>query len=272
MANKRLLIIEDDYDVAEMLLLYFNANEYDTFHADTGHLGIEMARTKSPNLILLDIMLPDAEGYEVCRQIRETALTRYIPVIFLTQLDERANKVKGLALGADDYIAKPFDVDELRLRVQRSIRRATLESLHEPRTGLPTGKLVDDEIALFRFSGEPYHEIRLALAGFQAYNDVYGFMAANEAFSYASRAVQEIVVQQGTPHDFVGVKEDNFVLLTRLKDPRPLEDAIKNKFADGIKAFYTFTDVDRGGLILNPGTMLEETAPLMTFHSFSAAV
>ena len=137
MANLRMLVIEDDYDVAEMLLMYFSSHHYDVFHADSGLAGIQMARAKYPQIILLDVMMPDIDGYETCQQLRQASLTKYIPIIFLTQRDERANKVKGLELGADDYITKPFDLDELRLRVQGAIRRATRESLHESRTGLP---------------------------------------------------------------------------------------------------------------------------------------
>ncbi|HEX2621674.1 MAG TPA: response regulator transcription factor, partial [Phototrophicaceae bacterium] len=141
MNNSRLLLIEDDHDVAEMLIMYFTSHNYDVLHADGGLAGIEIARTKFPALILLDVMLPYMDGYDVCRQLRQTSMTKYIPILFLTQRDERAAKVKGLELGADDYITKPFDIDELRLRVQGSIRRATRENLHEARTGLPTGPL-----------------------------------------------------------------------------------------------------------------------------------
>ena len=141
MSRKRLLVIEDDPDVAEMLLLYFGAYQYEIIHADSGRAGIEMARARFPHLILLDGMLPDMDGFQVCEAIRQTSFTRYIPILFLTQRDARANKVKGLALGADDYITKPFDIDELRLRIQAAINRATRESLHETRSGLPMGRL-----------------------------------------------------------------------------------------------------------------------------------
>ena len=125
MKNNRLLLIEDDHDVAEMLIMYFSSHKYEVLHADTGVEGIEIARSKFPALILLDVMLPFMDGYDVCIRLRQTPMTKFIPILFLTQRDERAAKVKGLELGADDYITKPFDVDELRLRVQGSIRRAT---------------------------------------------------------------------------------------------------------------------------------------------------
>ena len=259
----RLLVVEDDHDVAEMLLYYFSANQYEIVRAETGRKGIELARTAFPQLILLDVMLPDMDGYEVCQRIRQTSFTRYIPIIFLTQRDERANKVKGLALGADDYITKPFDVDELRLRVQSAIHRATRESLHEARSGLPTGRLVDEEIERREQMGIPYAMLVFTLGNFKPFGDVYGFVAANDVFGYAARSIQQAISQIGTPDDFVGVSGDRFVALTHVDDPHALVEATCAAFAEGVKAFYTFQDVEQGGLRLDTGGGVQELVPLM---------
>jgi DNA-binding response OmpR family regulator len=154
MNKMRVLAIEDDVDVAELLVMFFQGQGYEVFHADSGVGGISLARAKLPNVILLDIMLPDMEGFDVCRELRSANLTRYIPTIFLTQRNSRADKVSGLELGADDYITKPFDIEELRVRVQKSIHRATRDHLHEEITGLPTGPLVDDQHSQFMFASQ----------------------------------------------------------------------------------------------------------------------
>ncbi|MCJ7532431.1 MAG: response regulator [Anaerolineales bacterium] len=99
-----------------------------------------------PNLIILDILLPDKDGYEVCRTMRVSSCTSHIPVIFLTQKDERSDKIQDLELGADDYITKPFDIDELKLRVQNAIARAERESPTDPHSGLPSGKLIEEQL------------------------------------------------------------------------------------------------------------------------------
>jgi DNA-binding response OmpR family regulator len=272
MANHRLLLIEDDYDVAEMLLMYFASHHYEVFHADSGEAGVDMARSKFPNVILLDVMLPDMDGYDVCRKLRQMSLTKYIPTIFLTQRDERASKVKGLELGADDYIVKPFDIDELRLRVQGSIRRATRESLHEARTGLPTGPLVNEELARRQNETAPWTALYLSVESFKAYSEVYGFMAANEVIGYAARSIQEVVSRQGTPNDFVGIEEDRFIILTHSTTPVELTAAIQQKFKEGVKLFYTFKDIEQGGITLHPGTEQEQFVPLMSLSSLEAPV
>src|SRR6185503_1536552 len=102
--------------------------------------ALALTRKSIPHLIVLDIMLPDMDGYAVCRELRTTTRTSHIPIIFLTQKDERADRIAGLELGADDYITKPFDIEELKLRVQNAINRAERESLTDPRSGLPSGR------------------------------------------------------------------------------------------------------------------------------------
>ena len=102
-----------------------------------------MCRRSLPNVIVLDIQLPDIDGYQVCRQLRGNLRTSHIPILFLTQRDERSDKIAGLQLGADDYITKPFDIEELKLRIQNAIGRAQWENLTSPTTGLPSGKIIE---------------------------------------------------------------------------------------------------------------------------------
>ena len=262
MVTHRLLLIEDDFDVAEMLLLYFQSIDYEVLHADTGKEGIEIARTKFPHLILLDVMLPDMNGYDICFKLRQMALTKYIPTLFLTQKDERASRVKGLELGADDYITKPFDIDELRLRVEGAIRRATRENLHEGRTGLPTGSLVDEE----RQKRNSPSELRFTLHGFTAYMDVYSFMAANDVLYHAGKVIRNVLSEKGRDNDFVGIDADEFVVLTSLEGDalNDLEHTITTRFNEHVSAFYSFADADRGGILLDEGEDNERFVPMMS--------
>ena len=259
MKNNRLLLIEDDHDVAEMLIMYFSSHKYEVLHADTGVEGIEIARSKFPALILLDVMLPFMDGYDVCIRLRQTPMTKFIPILFLTQRDERAAKVKGLELGADDYITKPFDVDELRLRVQGSIRRATRENLNESRTGLPTGSLVEEEIA----QNDGGQVLIFFIQGFNPFGDVYGFVAANEVIAYAGNVIQQAVAEQGLMKDFVGIINDDFIVITHQEDIKGLAQAICERFNREVRAFYSFVDADRGGVLMHPGTPEDSVAPLM---------
>lgn len=262
MADHRLLLIEDDFDVAEMLLMYFQSINYEVMHADNGKAGIELARTSFPNLILLDVMLPDMDGYEICYKLRTMSLTKYIPTLFLTQKDERASKVKGLELGADDYITKPFDVDELRLRVVNAIKRATRENLHETRTGLPTGPLIEEERK--QRNKKAFSELEFTLHGFSAYADVYGFIAANEALYHAGKTIRDVLSEMGRNDDFAGIQGDSFIVFTGLSDTQELEDKITERYNELVSTFYSYADSARGGIIHHINENEDEFVPMMS--------
>lgn len=123
MSKARLMIVEDDPDISNMLRIYFNGQGYDVDLAQRGSEALEKTRQVMPHLIVLDIMLPDIDGYEVCRTLRTNTRTSHIPVIFLTQKDERSDKLQGLELGADDYITKPFSPRVLIARIRAVLRR-----------------------------------------------------------------------------------------------------------------------------------------------------
>jgi len=123
MGKPRLLVVEDDADIANMLKIYFSGLDYIVDTAPRGSVALEKTRQVLPHLIILDIMLPDIDGYEVCRTLRTNTRTSHIPVIFLTQKDERSDKLQGLELGADDYITKPFDSEILILKIKAILNR-----------------------------------------------------------------------------------------------------------------------------------------------------
>ena len=156
-----------------------------------------------PHLLVLDIMLPDIDGYEVCRRLRSSTRTSHIPVIFLTQKDERSDKLQGLELGADDYITKPFDIEELKLRVQGAIRRSERESLTDPRSGLPAGRLIEEQLRrIIRETNWALLDVRLN--NFDSFKDVYGFVAGDDVLRFASMMIGEVVDELGTTSDFIG--------------------------------------------------------------------
>lgn len=121
--QKKILIIEDDRDISNLLKHYLEKENYQTFWSVTGTSGISMALSQNPNLIILDLMLPEMDGLEVCRQLRRNPQTASVPIIMLTAKAEESDKVVGLELGADDYITKPFSPRELIARIKALLRR-----------------------------------------------------------------------------------------------------------------------------------------------------
>ena len=133
--GKSILIVEDEQNIVDILSFNLSREGYDTLEAYDGPTGLQLALEQDPDLILLDLMLPGMDGFEVCRQVRESGSST--PIIMLTAREEETDKVLGLELGADDYITKPFSMRELLARVKANIRRTAMqESAPHPSTGL----------------------------------------------------------------------------------------------------------------------------------------
>ena len=124
---RKVLIVEDDSNIAELLHLYLEKEGFETAVAGDGGKGVELFRSFHPDLVLLDLMLPGMDGFEVCRPVRESGSST--PIIMLTAREEETDKVLGLELGADDYITKPFSMRELLARVKALLRRSSLEKI-----------------------------------------------------------------------------------------------------------------------------------------------
>ena len=124
MANK-ILVVDDDLNICELLKLYLENDGYVFYTANDGKQAVDMFKNKTPDLVLLDIMLPKMDGWQVCREIRKTSS---VPIIMLTAKGETFDKVLGLELGADDYVVKPFDTKEVMARVKAVIRRTKGDS------------------------------------------------------------------------------------------------------------------------------------------------
>ncbi|MGI5978553.1 MAG: response regulator transcription factor [Oscillospiraceae bacterium] len=118
--SKKALVVEDDGNIAELLRLYLEKDGFEVSIAADGGTGVRLAQTEEPDILLLDIMLPVLDGWQVCRKVRETSR---VPIIMLTAKGETYDKVNGLEMGADDYIVKPFEVKELLARIHAVLRR-----------------------------------------------------------------------------------------------------------------------------------------------------
>jgi len=264
MGKARLLITEDDVDISNMLKIYFSGLGYEVDTAMRGSEALEKTRQALPHLIVLDIMLPDIDGYEVCRTLRTNTRTSHIPVIFLTQKDERSDRLQGLELGADDYITKPFDIEELKLRVQGAIRRSERESLTDPRSGLPAGRLIEEQLRrIIRETGWAFLDLRVN--NFDAFKDVYGFVAADDALRFAGMLIGEVLDQLGTPGDFVGhAGGDNFVIITTDGASQNIRQKLKDRFGEEVKSHYNFIDRQQGFVLAPAADGQTEQFPLMT--------
>ena len=264
-AKQKILIVEDDLDVADMLNAYFRVQGYEIFTVNWGEDGVRACQTSRPDIVILDIRLPDIDGYEVARRLRSNRRTADIPIIFLTEKRDRSERLQGLELGADDYITKPFDVQELRLRVRNALRRADLDTLTNPITGLPDGSLVDERIAvcLHRFT---WTRLIVSLENLEVFREAYGFVASDDVMRAVSLMVHNAVKELGGKDDFLGhLGPTDFVLITGPEQATNLQDRIRGRLEQSLDYFYPIKDREKPGshsrrLVVKIGVLQAGTA------------
>ena len=259
MSKGRILVVEDDFDISNMLRIYFQSQDFEVTVAPRGGEALELCRRQLPHVIVLDIMLPDIDGYEVCRRLRSNLRTSHVPIIFLTQRDERSDKIAGLELGADDYITKPFDIEELRLRVQSSIRRAQATNLSNPTTGLPSGKQIEEQLrSLMRL--DDWALLYIGINHIEPFRDKEGFLAGDEVLRDLAKMLGETVDEFGTPDDFIGHRGgDDFVVVTSSEQGPVIRDRINARFNESVGTHYNFIDREKGYITID-----DQRHPLMS--------
>ena len=264
MGKARLLVVEDDVDIGTMLKIYFSGMDFDVDVAVRGSDALEKTKQSLPHLIVLDIMLPDIDGYEVCRNLRTNMRTSHIPVIFLTQKDERSDKLQGLELGADDYITKPFDIEELKLRVQGAIRRSERESLTDPRSGRPAGRLIEEQLRrIIREKG--WALLDAGISHFEPFKDVYGFVTGDDVLRFTSLILEEVVSELGNPADFIGhAGGDNFIVITTEEKAEGIKAGLKERFNQEVQTHYNFIDRQQGFVQTSASDGTTGKVPFMT--------
>jgi len=237
-----ILIIEDDLDVAEMLDAYFRVQGYEVLVANWGEDGVNMCQSKHPELVILDIRLPDIDGYEVAKRLRENRRTSNIPIIFLTEKRSRSDRLQGLELGADDYITKPFDIQELRLRVRNSLQRSALGAVTNPVTGLPEGSIVNERLS-YCLEDDSWAIMLVSLENLNDFREAYGFVASDDVLRAVSLMVQNAARKVGHLEDFVGhFSPSEFVVITTPEVIAKLEDMIRSRLGQALDYFYPLKD------------------------------
>ncbi len=245
-----ILVVEDDLDVAEMLNAYFRVQGYEVLTVNWGEDAVRSSRANHPDLIILDIRLPDIDGYEVARRLRSNRRTEDIPIIFLTEKRSRNDRLQGLELGADDYITKPFDVQELRLRVRNALRRASQGALNNPITSLPEGALVDENLEAC-LNSHNWGLLLVALDNLDSFRERYGFVASDDALRAVSLMITNTLRESGNPNDFVGhLSATEFIVLTTLDKLDLLQERIGSRLQQSLAYFYPLKD--RGNITNEP--------------------
>jgi DNA-binding response OmpR family regulator len=244
-AKPKLLIIEDDLDLADMLTAYFRVEGYEVVTVNLGEDGIRAYQSSHPDLIILDIRLSDIDGVEVASRLRGNRRSSDIPIIFMTDRQELIDSLQELELGVDGYITKPFDVQDLRLRVRNVLRRVSQETSTNPVTGLPEGKLVDEHLVQ-SLQKSDWTALIVNLEHLDTFRDTYGFVASDDVLRAVSVMLQNAIRENCGPDDFLGhIDTAEFVLITSPDTAAKLKERIFGRLDRSLEYFYPIKDREK---------------------------
>ncbi len=247
--NARVLIADDEPHIRRILQFLLQNEGFEVEMAEDGLKAVELIRDFRPDLVLLDVMMPHMDGFAVLEHIRENFETSSIPVIMLTAKGEVSDKVRGLRGGANDYMIKPFDQDELLLRVSNLLNSSKREREANPLTGLPGNRAIERETVGRISGGDEFGFMYIDIDRFKSFNDYYGFRRGDDAISFLAGILVQCSRDFGSENDFIGhVGGDDFVMITDPGCAENLGQKIIEAFDTGVLELHDPDDAERGFL------------------------
>lgn len=259
-----ILIVEDDSRLSEMLATVIKGEGYVVACAHSGQEAIGQAMQFTPDLIMLDLNLPDISGFEVLRTLRKTPKTMHVPVIILSARSDKYDKLHAFQHLVNDYLTKPFDNDELLARLRTHLYHAR-NTQRSPLTQLPGGVMIEYAIKQRLETDRPWAFMYLDLDHFKALNDAYGFVRGNEMIQLLTRIISEAVQMLGNLEDFIGhIGGEDFVVLTTPDRAELLCQHIIQNFQHASRRFYRAEDAERGMFFAKGREQVPRYYPLVT--------
>lgn len=250
MFKKKILVIDDTEFMVKLITDILKAADYDVVSASSGMEGLLKVRSEKPDLVILDVVMPGMDGFEVCKILRDDESNNLMPIIMLTAQDDEDNKLTGLELGADDYIIKPFNPRELLSRVKNTLRRIDRNRWANPLTGLHGNIEIQGEINSRIARNELFAVMYIDLDNFKAYNDVYGFASGDRAIILTADILQDNIKLFGGNKDFVGhIGGDDFIIICDVQSVDTIGKGIIADFDKKIIDLYNKQDIQRGYII-----------------------
>ena len=248
MAGETILIADDDADIVRFVEVNLKLAGFEVYAVSDGPSAIAAARELSPDLILLDVMMPGMEGFEVCQTLRADPSLARISIVMLTAKAMAEDRIAGLEKGADDYIVKPFDPGELVARVKSTLRRAREMRALSPLTGLPGNFQISDELARRVSNPDAQWAIVYAdLDSFKPFNDKYGFMRGDLAIKYTSTVILGALEEFPDHDNFVGhIGGDDFVVATSQEIVEDFCQLVIERFEADVGQWYDPEDAAAG--------------------------
>ncbi len=243
----RVLVVDDDAKIASICREVLESLGFEVMTAGTLAEARSALSERRPDVLLLDVTLPDGDGFRFIEEIKAERASGHISVIFISARAETSSKVRALKLGGDDYLTKPFDALELGARVESVLRRKEQELSASPTTQLPGSNAIEREVQRRLMARKPFAFCYLDLDNLKAYNDYYGFAKADGVVRQTGDLLRDIFAQDGVPGDFLGhVAGDDFVFVTSPESVDRICTRIIEGFDRIIPLYYDRQDRERG--------------------------
>lgn len=261
----RILVVDDEEHIRKIVRFQLEKSGYEVECAEDGLEALKAVEARTPDLILLDLMMPNMDGYEVCKRLKSDYQTNHIPVIMVTAKADLENKLQGFEEGANDYIAKPFALTELLVRVRNVLQWSQLQRQANPLTGLPGNIAIERELER-RLEGEGrFVFMYVDIDHFKPFNDYYGYRRGDDAIRLTAEILVESVKRFGDGDDFIGhVGGDDFVMITTPEKCDSISQSVVGIFDERVARLFEKEDIDRGYIevVNRKGTM--DRFPLLT--------
>ncbi len=259
----RVLLIEDNPINRQVLEGRLRKAGGEVYEAETGQEGVEIATRLLPQAIIISTTLPDMSGSDVARKLRSITRTEHVFIMLLADEDSQSERLSGLEQGVDDFVASPFDPDEVMLRVRNALRRSNSSNLLDPTTGLPTNRLLQEQLR--RLVQEPegsWALVRFHVRHLGAFREVYGFQAASDFLRGLGRIIAEMLDQNALDDAFLGYAgNDSFIVITEEAHADELEAQVQQAFAQEVERHYGFMERMQGYVVVDG-----EQSPLASLH------
>jgi diguanylate cyclase (GGDEF)-like protein len=256
------LVVDDDLDVADALLELLGRSGYRATSAHSGEMALRLAAEARPDIVLLDLGLPDIDGLDLCTRLRNDARWNVVTIIGLTARSRLTDRVTGLRRGLDDYVTKPFRSAELLARLEASLRHSRRERDTSPLTLLPGNAAIERALVQRLESGVDFAVCYFDIDRFKSYNDRYGFNAGDAVIRAVAEIAQQTLAER--PGSFLGhIGGDDFVAVIRPGDAERFCPALLARFDAVVQASYSQQDLERGAIeVVDRGGALL-TSPLI---------
>lgn len=266
MSKERILVVEDAADISSLLNIYFTSQGYEVLTAMRGEAALEICRKTPPNLALLDVNLPDMEGYEIGKALRASPRTRHIPIIFLTARGERQDRLKGLGeVQAQYYIVKPFDIEEVHTIVKNQLDEVRRKNQSHPVTNLPTAELINEQLRAL-LSSDGWALALVHITGFEPFTQSYGAVVGEDVLKFAALLLSEVVNELGSTEDFLGqmVVGPDFVLTSTPERIKAMCERLAARFDEEVGLHYNYKHRKQGYIEVTDDEGSTRQIPLMS--------